>query len=75
VLYAILTFAAEAAEHHPSKTPFYIAGGALAAWGFLIGTLGAVRGGDFPDEGAARPIMGISALLVVAAMATAVLTG
>jgi hypothetical protein len=75
VLYAILTFAAEAAEHHPSKTAFYVAGGALAAFGVLVGVLGTVRHGDFPDERTGRGIMGLAALLVLAAMATAVITG
>jgi hypothetical protein len=75
VLHSLVTFAAETAEHHPSKTAFYVAGGMLAAFGFLIGILGTVRGGEFPTGTAGRPIMGLAALLVLATMATAIITG
>jgi hypothetical protein len=76
VLHALLTFAAAAAEHEKaSKTAFYIAGGALAGWGFLVGILGTVRHGDFPDERSSRAMMGITALLVLATMAAAIATG
>jgi hypothetical protein len=74
-LHAVITFAAEAAEDEASKTPFYIAGGLLAGWAFLVGVLGTLRQGDFPTGGAARAMMGISALLVVATMAAAIATG
>jgi hypothetical protein len=72
-VHAIIVFAAEA--HEKSHTAFYIAGGILATWAVLVSFIG-IRGHEnWPaNEGAARGIMGISALLVVAAMATAVLT-
>jgi plastocyanin len=57
-----------------SKTPFYIAGGLLAVWAVVVSALGISRP-DFPGSGGARAVtMGISVVLVVAAMATAVLT-
>jgi hypothetical protein len=74
-LHALIVFAAEAHEEEGSKTAFYVAGGILAAFGFLIGILGTMRHADFPGEGAAKGIMGVAALLVVAAMASAVITG
>ncbi len=58
-----------------SKVPFYVAGGLLAAWAVLIGVLG-VRRPTFPgSERGARVVMALSALLVAAAMITAVITG
>ena len=76
-LHALILFAQEVALHEEesSKTAFYVAGGLLAAFGFLIGILGTMRHGDFPGEGAARGIMGAATLLVVATMAAAVITG
>jgi hypothetical protein len=75
-LHALITFAAETAEKDEAdKTAFYIAGGLLAAWGFIMGILGTMRHANFPSEGAAKAIMGISAVLVLATMAAAVATG
>ena len=74
-LHALIVFAAESTEEEGSKTPFYIAGGVLALFGFAIGILGTMRHADVPGEGAAKGIMAVAALLVLAAMATAVLTG
>jgi hypothetical protein len=73
VLHAIVTFAA--AEAESSHTIFYVAGGILALWAVLVSFIG-IRGHEnWPSsDGAARGIMGISALLVVFAMATAVIT-
>jgi len=57
-----------------SKVPFYIAGGLLAGWAVLIGALG-IKRPSFPGgERGSRVVMGLSALLVAAAMATAVIT-
>ncbi len=73
MLEALLLLAStEAAE--PSKIPFYAAGGVLTLFAVLVGALGVVRH-DFPaSPGAARAVMGIAALLVVATMASSVLT-
>ena len=71
-MHALLVAVAEAAE--PSKTPFYVVGGALAAWAVVLAGLGLSRP-DFPgSETASRGVMAISALLVVAAMTAAVAT-
>ena len=68
----LITFAAEEA----SKTPYYIAGVALAAFAVIISAIGISRHATFPSSpGAARAVMGLAAVLVVATMATAVLTG
>jgi hypothetical protein len=75
VLQALITFAAAEGEE-PSKTAFYVAGGVLAAWAVIISAIG-IRGiANFPrNKGQARGVMAISAVLVAAAMASAVLTG
>jgi hypothetical protein len=56
----------------PSKVPFYIAGGALAAWAVLLAGIGLTRP-SFPysDRGG-RGVMVISFVLVVAAIAMAI---
>jgi len=69
---ALLVAAAEAAE--PSKTPFFIMGGALAAWAVILSAFGLTRP-DFPGSvAAARGVMAISVLLVAGAMVAAVAT-
>jgi hypothetical protein len=68
----LITFAAEEA----SKTPYYIAGIALASFAVIISAIGISRHGTFPSSpGAARAVMGLALLLVAATMASAVLTG
>ncbi len=72
MLNAFVTLAAEAA---PAKAPFYVAGGLLALWAVTLSLVGISRGEKWPSgDGAARAIMGISVLLVAAAMTTAVAT-
>jgi hypothetical protein len=64
-LVTILATAAGEAEHH-SETPFFLIGGALAAFGVIVGVLGIVRpnwGG-----GAMNAVMGIGALLTAGTM-------
>jgi plastocyanin len=66
---AAWVFAAE-----PSKTPFYLAGGLLAAWAVLLGAFG-VSHPDFPGSAvASRLVMLTSAVLVAATLTTAVTT-
>ena len=73
-MHALLVLAAEAAEE-TSKTAFYLAGGALAAWAVILAAVGLSRP-EFPgSDGAARGVMAISTVLVIAAMAAAVATG
>jgi hypothetical protein len=68
----MLTFAAEEA----SKTPYYIAGVALASFAVIISAIGISRHETFPaSPGAARAVMGLAVVLVLATMASAVLTG
>jgi hypothetical protein len=71
MLHALLVLAA--GEAKPSKTPFYLVGGALAAWAVVLAAIGLSRPG-FPGAAAARGVMGLTAVLVVAAMAVAVIT-
>ena len=72
-LHAFLVLASEGAE--TSKTPFYVAGGALAVWAVVVGALGLARQ-DFPSsDGAKTGIMALSVVLMLAAMATSVMTG
>jgi hypothetical protein len=65
--------AAEGGEE-PSKTAFYICGGLLAAWAVVLAGIGMTQP-SFPGTIAARRgVMAISAILMAAAMATAVIT-
>ena len=67
-----------AAEHgeETSKTPFYVAGIALTAFAVVVSALGIRAHGHWPSSaGAARAVMGLAVLLVVATLATAVITG
>jgi hypothetical protein len=69
---ALVTFAAEEA----SKTPYYVAAGTLAAFAVIISAIG-IRGHETfpPSKRASRAVMALAALIVVATMASAVLTG
>jgi hypothetical protein len=71
MLHATLVLAAEAVE--PSKLPFYILGGALAAWAVVLGLVGLSRP-SFPQGGAERAVLGVTGVLVLGAMVTAVVT-
>jgi hypothetical protein len=77
MLHAVLTFAAAANEDgaaEPSKVPFYVAGMVLVAFAVLIGALGIVKH-DFPaTRGVRNAVLAVGTLLVLAAMATSVLT-
>lgn len=58
-----------------SKVPFYIAGGLLVAWALLLSLGIGARRSDFPaNEGQQRAVMGITTILVLAAVAMAVVT-
>ena len=62
------------AASEPSKVPFYVAGGVLAAWAVVLAWVGLTRP-SFPyhDRGA-RGVMGISFVLVVVAIGLAIAT-
>ena len=62
------------AASEPSKAPFYIAGAVLAAWAVVL-ALGGMNRPDFPGTAAAsRAVIGVSALLVLATLVTAITT-
>jgi hypothetical protein len=70
-----ILLAAEAAEEEASKTPFYIAGGILAVWAVLVSGLGIARPSFPGGAGGRAAVVGLTALLVIGATSTAVLTG
>jgi uncharacterized cupredoxin-like copper-binding protein len=58
-----------------SRTPFYIAGGVLVVWAFVLSVGIGLRNASFPRTlGAERAVMGISAVLVVLTVSMAVAT-
>jgi hypothetical protein len=72
MMHALLLAAAEAEEK--SKVPFFIAGGLLACWAIVMFALG-MRREAFPGgQAGQRGVVAVSVVLVVAAMATAVIT-
>ena len=74
MLLALLQIAAEEAEAEPSKVPFFVCGGAFAAWALVLFLVG-MRSQSFPgSQTAERGIIAVSAVLMVAAMFTAVIT-
>ena len=69
-----LVSATEAVEEETSKVPFYILGGAAAAWAIVLFAVG-MRSESFPGSRAAqRGVIAISVLLVLGTMASSVLT-
>ena len=70
-----IVFAAVEGEEESSKTLFYVAGGVLAAFAVIISVIGIKRIATFPSgKGQERGVLGLAALLVLAAMAAAILT-
>ena len=62
------------AAEEPSKTAFYVAGIALACWAVIVAFVGITQP-DFPKNPAGRAgVIALTATLVAAAMATAVIT-
>jgi hypothetical protein len=71
-LVSVFVLAAEEAEK--DKTPFYVAGGLLAAWAVIVSAIGITRP-DFPrGAGLMRAVFAVSIVLVAAAMTAAVAT-
>jgi plastocyanin len=63
-----------AAAGEKSKAPFYVAGALLAVWAVLVSVVGITRP-DFPGSPLrTRAVMAISAVLVLVAVSSAVLT-
>jgi hypothetical protein len=74
VLATLIAFAAEEGAE-PSKTLFYVCGGLLAVWAVVVAAVGIRAHETFPSSrGLARGVMAISVLLILAAMASAVIT-
>jgi hypothetical protein len=75
LLQSVVTFAVEAPGAEPSKTAFYIFGGLLAVWAVVVSFIGLRAPATFPGSSGGRAgVMAITTVLVVAAMATAVIT-
>ena len=69
---ALLQIAAEEAEK--SKVPFFVAGGLFAVWAIVLFAVG-MRTQTFPGgQSGERTVIAVSLVLMVAAMATAVIT-
>ena len=65
---------AASAESEPSKTFFYVVGGALAVWAVAVSVLGLTRA-DFPrGPGTGRAVSLISVLLVALVLAATIVT-
>jgi hypothetical protein len=62
------------AAGEPSKVPFYIAGGLLVVWAVALAAVGLTRPAFPGNARGARGVMAVSFVLMIAAMATAVLT-
>jgi hypothetical protein len=68
----LLQVAAEEAEK--SKVPFFVAGGLFAVWAIILFAVG-MRTQTFPGgQSGERTVIAVSLVLMVAAMATAVIT-
>jgi hypothetical protein len=71
-LIALVLAAEEEAE--PSKTAFYVFGGLLAVWAVVLSGIG-MSSATFPATVTAkRGVIGLTLVLMAAAMATAVIT-
>jgi plastocyanin len=58
-----------------SKVPFYIAGGVLVVWALFVSMALGMRKPDFPSTlGQQRSVMGVTAVLVLAAVSMAIAT-
>jgi hypothetical protein len=73
MVHALLVLAAAEAEEK-SKVPFFICGGLFAVWAIVLFAVG-MRSTTFPGgQSAERGVIAVSLVLMVAAMATAVIT-
>ncbi len=62
------------AASEPSKVPFYLAGGLLAAWAVVLAGIGLTRP-EFPyNERGERGVIAISVVLMALAIAMAIVT-
>jgi hypothetical protein len=68
----VLNLLLAAAE--PSKVPFYLAGGVLAAWAVVLAAIGLTRPAFPYNEAGQRAVMAVSFVLVLVAIAMAIVT-
>ena len=73
-MYGFLVFAAEGAADHGSKTAFYVAGLVLAGFAVLIGAIGATRPAFAEREATGHAVIGVTVVLMIATLATAIIT-
>ena len=74
MLHTLILAAIEGGQE-TSKTAFYVLGAMLAAWAVIVSAVGIMRHETFPpSSGAKAAVMTITALLVVATMASSILT-
>ena len=72
-LLAFIAFATEH-EHGESKALFYVLGGLAAVYAVVISAIG-IKQAEFPrSEAAAKGIYALSAVIVIGAMASAIIT-
>jgi hypothetical protein len=62
------------AEAEPSKVPFYIAGGLFAVWAVALASIGLTRPAFPYNIRGQWTVIGISFILLVASIATAIAT-
>jgi hypothetical protein len=75
VLHTLTLVFASTEGEEPSKTLFYIFGGLLAVFAVVVSAIGITRLASFPaGKGQLRGVIGLAALLVLATMASAILT-
>ena len=75
MLGALVTLATEVAGEESSQTPFYLLGGLLAVYAVLISFVALRSTASFASStGARNGVMGLTLVLVLAAMASAVLS-
>ena len=73
MLEALIVFASTEGGEESSKTLFYLAGGLLAVFAVVISVIGSI--GSFPaGTGQTRGVIGLAALLVLFAAASAIIT-
>ena len=75
LLHGLVTLTVEVAEETGDQTPFYVVGGLLALWAVIASFAGMRDHAAFPGSAGARAgVMAVTTVLVVAAMASAVLS-
>lgn len=74
-MHAVIANLAPILAAEKSKTPFYIAGGLLVAWAFVLSLAVGMRNPSFPRNASVqRGVMAVSAVLVIVAVSMAVAT-